>query len=115
MRKMNEKKRFAVESISTFAEVSIVYARNEQEAKKIAENSDYNTSKWLGQQIVRVRDCGKKQIERYCKEDEYFFAGAAAIDDEGFLFYTDLDGKVVNENMPKEHIGPVLGNVITEC
>jgi len=102
---MSEKKRFAVESLSTFAEVHIVYAENEEEAKRIAENSDYNMSKWLGQQIIRVRDCGNKQIERYCKEDEYFFTGAAQINKDGYLVYTDLDGEIVNEAMPKEFLG----------
>ena len=98
---MSEKKRFAVETVSTFAEVFIVYAENEEEAKKIAEYSDYNLSKWLGQQVIRIRDCGKKQIERYKQEDKYFFDGAAMIDDENFVVYTDLDGKVINEHMSK--------------
>ena len=39
------------------------------------------------------------------EEDNYFFAGAAMIDDENYLVYTDLDGKIVNQNMPKEKIG----------
>ena len=98
---MSEKKRFAVETVSTFAEVFIVYAENEEEAKKIAANADYNTSKWLGQTVIRVRDCGKKQIERYKQEDKYFFDGAAMIDDENFVVYTDLEGKVINNSMPK--------------
>jgi len=102
--KMSEKKRFAVETISTFAEVHIVYAENEEEAKKIAAHSDYNTSKWLGQQVIRVRDCKKKQIERYKNEDKFFFNGAAMIDDENYVIYTDINGKVVNENMPREKI-----------
>ena len=102
---MSEKKRFAVETISTFAEVHVVFAENEEEAKKIAANSDYNTSKWLGQQLIRVRDCGKKQIVRYKQEDKYFFEGAAMIDDENFIVYTDLDGKIINEAMSKEYIG----------
>lgn len=102
---MSEKKRFAVETFSTFAEVFIVYAEDEEEAKKIAANSDPNTSKWLGQQVIRVRDCGKKQIVRYKQEDKYFFEGAAMIDDENFIVYTDLEGKVINEAMPKEFLG----------
>ena len=32
---MSEKKRFAVESLSTFAEVHVVYAKDEEEAKKL--------------------------------------------------------------------------------
>ena len=102
--KMSEKKRFAVETLSSFAEVHVVYAKDEEEAKKIAANADYNTSKWLGQQVVRIRDCGKKQIERYKQEDKYFFDGAAMIDDENFVVYTDLDGKVINEHMSKVYV-----------
>ena len=101
---MSEKKRFAVETISTFAEVHIVFAENEEQAKKIAAEADYNTSKWLGQTVIRVRDCGKKQIERYKQEDKYFFDGVAMINEEGHLFYTDFDGKIVNEAMPKTKI-----------
>ena len=100
---MSEKKRFAVETISTFAEVHVVFAENEEEAQKIAENSDYNMSKWLGQQMIRIRKCKDKDIERYKEEDPYFFNGAAMID-ENFVVYTDLEGKVVNENMPKEKL-----------
>jgi hypothetical protein len=102
---MSEKKRFAVETVSTFAEVHVVFAEDEEEAKKIAANSDPNTSKWLGQQAIRVRDCGKKQIVRYKQEDKYFFEGSAMIDDENFIVYTDLEGKVINEAMPKEFLG----------
>jgi hypothetical protein len=113
--KMTEKKRFAVETISTFAEVHIVFAENEEEAKTIAANSDYNTSKWLGQQLIRVRDCGKKQIERYKQEDKYFFNGATMIDNENYIVYTDIDGKVINPAMPKEKFDKLHGNVVTEC
>ena len=103
--KMSEKKRFAVETLSTFAEVHVVYAKDEEEAKKIAANADCNTSKWLGLQVIRIRDCGKKQIERYKQEDKYFFDGTAMIDDENFVVYTDLDGKVINEHMSKVYVG----------
>ena len=99
---MSEKKRFAVETLTTFAEVHIVYAKDEEEAKKIAANSDYNISKCLGQQVIRVRKCKDKDIERYKREDRYFFNGAAMIDDENYVIYTDLDGKIVNQNMPRE-------------
>jgi hypothetical protein len=105
--KMSEKKRFAVETLSTFTEVHVVFAENEEEAKKIAAIADYNTSKWLGQQVIRVRDCGKKQIERYIQEDEYFFNGAAMIDDENYLVYTDFDGKTKKESMPRDFIGDI--------
>ena len=102
---MSEKKRFAVESLSIFAEVHVVYAKDEEEAKKIAAEADSNTSNWLGQKVIRVRDCGKKQIQRYKQEDKYFFNSASMIDEEGYLIYTDLDGKVVNESMDRRKVG----------
>ena len=34
--------------------------------------------------------------------DKYFFNGAARIDSENYVVYTDIEGKVVNENMTKE-------------
>ena len=98
---MSKKKRFVVESVQTFSEVNIVFAENEEEAKKIAAQSDYNTSKWLGSQVLRVHVCKDADIERYKTEDSYFFDGAAMIDDKKFLVYTDLAGKVVNKKMPK--------------
>lgn len=103
--KMSEKKRFAVESLSIFSETHIVFAENEEKAKKIAAEADYNTSNWLGQKVIRVRDCGKKQIQRYKQEDKYFFDSASMIDEEGYLIYTDLDGKVVNESMDRRKVG----------
>ena len=39
---MTEKKRFAVETISTFAEVHIVFAENEEEAKTIKKKPTTN-------------------------------------------------------------------------
>ena len=98
---MSKKKRFVVESVQTFSEVNIVFAENEEEAKKIAEQSDYNSSKWLGHKVLRVHECEDADLERYKTEDSYFFDGAAQIDDENNLVYTDLEGKVVNEKMPK--------------
>ncbi len=112
---MSEKKRFAVESLSIFSETHIVFAENEEEAKKIAAEADYNTSNWLGQKVIRVRDCGKKQIKRYKQEDKYFFESAAMIDEEGYIVYTDLDGKIVNKAMPKINFDKLHGNVVTEC
>jgi hypothetical protein len=34
--------------------------------------------------------------------DPYFFEGAAKIDEDSFVVYTDIEGKDINENMPKE-------------
>ena len=97
-KKKSELKRFSVETVSTFYEVNIVFAENEEMAKTIAAQTDYNVSKWLGSQVINVREAKDKDIERFKETDEYFFEGASAIDDEGSLVYTDLNGNFVRHN-----------------
>ena len=101
-KKTEELKRFSVEMISSFYEVHIVHAKDEEEAKLIAASSDYNLSNWLGQNVINVREAKDKDIERFKEMDKFFFNGAARIDSENYVVYTDLEGKVVNENMTKE-------------
>lgn len=101
-KKTEELKRFSVEMISSFYEVHIVHAKDEEEAKLIAESSDYNLSNWLGQNVINVREAKDKDIERFKEMDKYFFNGAARVDDDNYVIYTDIEGKVVNENMTKE-------------
>jgi len=98
--KKSKLKRFSVESVSTFYEVHIVHAENEEQAKHIASQADYNASKWLGQQISNVRVCDDADLVRLKELDEYFFAGSATVDKEGNLYYLKEDGSV-NGNMPK--------------
>jgi hypothetical protein len=96
-------RRFAVETVSTFYEVHIVHAKNQEEAELIARNSDYNASKWLGQQVANISECSDSDLERFSKIDDYFFRGYAKIDEEGCLVYMKEDG-TINGNMPKEKI-----------
>lgn len=103
-KKTEELKRFSVETLSSFYEVHIVYAKNEEEAKLIAASSDYNLSNWLGQNVINVREAKDKDIERFKEMDEYFFNGAARIDDDNYVIYTDIEGKVVKETMTKEKL-----------
>ena len=102
--KKQKLKRFVVETVSTFAEVYIVHAKNEEEAKFIAQNADYNTSKWLGQQFIDISECSDDDVKKLKKRDEYFFDGSAKIDKDGNLFYTDLSGNIKNDRMPTEKI-----------
>lgn len=96
-------KRFAVETVNTFYEVHIVHAKDEEEAKFIAQNSDYNASKWLGQQIANISECSDSDLVRFKKIDDYFFNGSAKIDENGRLLYIKEDG-TINGNMPIEKI-----------
>ena len=77
------KKKFVVETINTFYEAHLVEAENEEEARLIASNSDYNASKWLGQQFVAVEKYSKQDLERLKARDDYFFEGYSTIDDDG--------------------------------
>ena len=93
-KKTEELKRFSVEMISSFYEVHIVHAKDEEEAKLIAASSDYNLSNWLGQNVINVREAKDKDIERFKEMDDYFFEGASKLDTDENLVYTDLEGKV---------------------
>lgn len=97
------KKIFAVESFSTFHEVHLVEAESEDEAKKIAQHSDYNASKWLGQQISTVVEYMPSEQERFSQLDTYFFDGYAYVDETGHLGYKKMNGEE-NGNMPKTKI-----------
>ena len=101
--KKSKLKRFSVESVSTFYEVHIVHAENEEQAKLIATQADYNASKWLGQQISNVRVCEDADLSRFKELDDYFFAGSATVDNGGCLYYLKEDGSV-NGNMPTTKI-----------
>jgi hypothetical protein len=95
---MSKKHLFVVETVNTFSEVHIVEAENEEAAKKIAANSDYNVSKWLGIQVLNVYNFDERELPRLKQLDSYFFNGYACVDDEGYLYYRKMDGEV-NGNM----------------
>ena len=101
---MSEKKRiFVVESVCPFYEVHLVEAENEEQAQKIASQSDYNASKWLGSQVANVSEYDERDAPRLKQVDSYFFDGYACVDDEGFLYYRKMSGEV-NGNMPKTKV-----------
>ncbi len=92
------KQKFVVESVSTFYEVHLVEAESAEQAEKIARNSDYNASKWLGQQIANVSEFKEEDLPRLQQLDSYFFEGYAGLED-GCLRYYKMDG-TINGNMP---------------
>lgn len=97
------KKIFAVESVSTFYEVHLVEAESEAEAQFIAQHSDYNASKWLGQQFSTVTEYDERDRARLGQLDSYFFNGYAYVDETGQLGYKKMNGEE-NGNMPKTKI-----------
>ena len=94
------KKKFVVETVSSFYEIHLVEAENVKEAEKIARNSDYNASKWLGQQVANISEFKEEDMPRLKRVDSYFFDGYAGIVD-GCLCYYKMDG-TVNGNMPSD-------------
>jgi hypothetical protein len=91
--------KFIVETLQTFHEVHVIEAKNEEEAKKIAKESDYNASIWLGTTFLEVNKFSDQRIKQWKNRDSYFFDGYARVDDEGVLEYRRPDGSF-NGNMP---------------
>ena len=96
------KKKFVVETVSSFYEVHLVEAENEEEAQFITQNSDYNASKWLGQQVANISKFDERDMPRLKKVDSYFFEGYATIEDD-YLLYRKMDG-TLNGSMPQNKI-----------
>ena len=94
--------KFIVETLQTFHECHIVEAENEEQAKKIAENSDYNASLHLGSTLVDVQKFSESKLKRWRERESYFFDGYAAVEN-GLLVYRKPDG-TLNGNMPTEPI-----------
>jgi hypothetical protein len=94
--------KFIVETLQTFHECHIVEAENEEQAKKIAENSDYNASLHLGSTLVDVQKFSESKLKRWRERESYFFEGYAAIEND-HLVYRKPDG-TLNGNMPTESI-----------
>ena len=101
-KKTNAKMKFVVETVNTFYEVHLVEAENEEEAQFIVKNSDYNASRWLGQQVANISEFAESDLPRLQKVDSYFFDGYATIEDDKLL-YRKMDG-TMNHAMPQEKI-----------
>ena len=101
-KKTNVKKKFVVETVNTFYEVHLVEAENEEEAQFIVQNSDYNASKWLGQQVANVSEFDERDLPRLRQVDSYFFEGVATIEDD-YLVYKNMDGSL-HGSMPTNKI-----------
>lgn len=95
--------RYAVETLTNFVEIHFVEAENEEDAKKIALESDYNASKWLGTQIVDVSEYTEESYKRAQRLDTYVFEGFSAVNEEGYLVYYRPDGTLIG-NMPQTKI-----------
>lgn len=92
-----EKKKYVVEKVLNFFEVNVVYAESEEQALAIAQEADYNASKYLGSTIVRTEEITKSfdELEAQYKDiDSYFFKGMASVTDDGYLVYYKEDGTI---------------------
>jgi hypothetical protein len=79
--------KYIVETLQCFREIHVVEAENEEIAQKIACNSDYNMSKWLGDKVLTTYEYSDEHIQRFRKEDDYFWDGIKGVDAEGYLTY----------------------------
>lgn len=96
------KKRFVVETVNTFYEIHLIDAVDEDEARLIVQNSDYNASKWLGQQVANISEFKESDMPRLKNVDSYFFQGVATIEDD-YLVYKNMDGSA-HGSMPSQKI-----------
>jgi len=112
-KKKTKKQIFVVETVNTFYEVHLVEASSEAEAKVIVEHSDYNASKWLGQQIANVSVFKEEDMPRLKQLDSYFFEGYATTTEDGDLIYKKPDGSV-NGGMHTTNISGYLKNIQAE-
>jgi hypothetical protein len=84
--------KYLVEVLSTFRNVYVVEAENEEDALLVAENSDDNWQEWLGQQKLDVRVYDDSQKEYFKSKDKYFWEGYTSLDENGHLVYHHPDG-----------------------
>jgi hypothetical protein len=91
--------KYIVETIVTFREVHVVESENEEIAKEIALNSDYNMSKHLGTHVATVYEYSERDRERFGKEDQYFWDGVKGVDVEGFLTYQRPGAEPIRSDM----------------
>ena len=85
--------KYIVETIQTFREIHVVEAENEEIAQKIAMDSDYNMSKYLGLHVAAIYPHSEDHIERFRKEDQYFWNGIKGVDADGYLTYQRPGGE----------------------
>jgi hypothetical protein len=84
--------KYLVEVLSTFRNVYVVEAKNEEDALFVAENSDDNWQEWLGQQKLDVRPYTDEQKAYFKSKDNYFWEGYTSLDENGHLVYHHPDG-----------------------
>jgi uncharacterized secreted protein with C-terminal beta-propeller domain len=102
--------KYIVETFPNFREIHVVEAENEEIAKEIAQNSDYNMSKHLGTQVAAIYDYTNDHRERFSKEDEYFWDGVKGVDEEGYLTYQRPGGEPVRSDMGEKIISAKVTN-----
>lgn len=87
--------KIVVETLQTFREIHIIEADDYETAKKIALDSDYNMSKFLGTQILTVYPHSEERLKQFQNEDDYFWEGVKSVDAEGYLCYQHPGGEPV--------------------
>jgi hypothetical protein len=102
--------KYIVETIVIFREVHVVEAENEEIAKEIALNSDYNMSKHVGTHVATIYPYSQQDRERFVKEDEYFWDGVKGVDNEGYLTYQRPGAEPYRSDMSEVIISAKMKN-----
>jgi hypothetical protein len=84
--------KYLVEVLSTFRNVYVVEAENEEDALLVTENCDDNWQEWLGQQKLDVRPYTEEQRNYFKNKDKYFWEGHTSLDENGHIVYHYPDG-----------------------
>jgi GTP cyclohydrolase II len=93
-------KKYIVETISTFRNVHVIEAENEDHLLQIADECDPNWDDWLGSIKHDVTEYSEEAIAKY-KNKKYFWDGSVFVDDEGYVCYRDQDGNVRKSSLHK--------------
>jgi len=79
--------KYTVKAINTFVEIFFVEAETEEEAQKVAMNSDYNASKWVGMQVYETSEYEESDYKRAKNLDSYVYPGFSKFDESGNVIY----------------------------
>ena len=85
--------KYIVEQLSTFRNVHVIEAENEQEAIKISEHADDNWQDHLGVMKYSITEFTEQTLAPY-KAMKYFWDGVASLDADRNIKYVYPDGRV---------------------
>ena len=98
-------KKYIVETISTFRNVHVIEAENEDHLLQIANECDPNWDDWLGSLMHDVTEYSEEAIVKY-ENKKYFWDGSVFVDKDGCVCYRDREGNVRKSSSLKIDLNP---------